>query len=505
MIKTTRKLNVGIHNDFTIEVVDITTGKVRQKAKAYNVVCNNYYNTVGNTSSVASYIQFGSGTGTPAATDTALFHYEGYAPTAVSSSFDTNRMYEGICIRTLGKRILNTDYVGKTITEIGLATSYSSGLVTHAMLQDMNGNPISIQHTDTDIINIYARIYLHVTDEWNKTLHPASGWHVGYSPGSFAAGLFQRILLGGDQDGDSGGQGLNYTVARAKLTNDIADTVTSNTQGLGSFNYDSSTKKWSGSYRIPAGDNNYSGGARFVVISGGYSYPYRANATIIMECTGPYSITSEAVGTGDGTTRKFKTKFGLPYNAKVYVNGVQVNNVTVTKTKCTSNSVDGNGEFFARCYPENGKTQAYYCYNGSSSWAPTGFLNYERTPYYLCGGAVRRVLYPEIGVHRITAPNGLIQGSNDFETWVDVPTSTSSSQMDQNYAHFKWYRNTAAKGTNNANIYLNSFDGYNIEFDAAPANGDVITIDYDTDCVPKTSDYVVDISIELQFGEYVGA
>ena len=80
---------------------------------------------------------------------------------------------------------------GSTLTEVGVAYgASSSNLATHAMLKDMNGNPISIPKTDTDIINVYATVYAH----WNQSLaspdffipliNPVSGllkWMLGLS------------------------------------------------------------------------------------------------------------------------------------------------------------------------------------------------------------------------------------------------------------------------------------------------------------------------------------
>ena len=48
----------------------------------------------------------------------------------------------------------------------------------------------------------------------------------------------------------------------------------------------------------------------------------------------------------------------------------------------------------------------------------------------------------------------------------------------------------------------NSNSGKAIVFDTAPANGDVITIDYHTPYIAKDSDHVYDMTVTFQFGEY---
>ena len=68
------------------------------------------------------------------------------------------------CFASLTRKtqLSETTAVGETITEVGIGYgSSSTSLATHAMLKDMNGNPISIEKTDTDIINIYATVFAH--------------------------------------------------------------------------------------------------------------------------------------------------------------------------------------------------------------------------------------------------------------------------------------------------------------------------------------------------------
>src|SRR5690606_11283758 len=59
------------------------------------------------------------------------------------------------------KIVLNPEeYVGAEITEVGVAYgSTSSNLVTHALIEDAAGNPISLVKTDTNVVTIYATIY----------------------------------------------------------------------------------------------------------------------------------------------------------------------------------------------------------------------------------------------------------------------------------------------------------------------------------------------------------
>jgi hypothetical protein len=80
------KLNVNIHNKFDIEVLDITTGKIRQRAEAYNIVLDSMWTQLlGFSSSYFSWISFGTGSGTLDKSRTTLFNYLG-TKTAVTDT-----------------------------------------------------------------------------------------------------------------------------------------------------------------------------------------------------------------------------------------------------------------------------------------------------------------------------------------------------------------------------------------------------------------------------------
>lgn len=154
--KTNVQLNASIHNRFDIEVIDAATGEVRQRAQAENVICNNLWGYLGY-NAWNQYIQYGSGSGTPAATDTALFSFVGSdTPTTVSKVYDAAT---GVFSLQRKIKLLETTAVGKTITEVGIGYGNNYALCTHAMLTDMNGNQISIAKTATDIINIYTTVF----------------------------------------------------------------------------------------------------------------------------------------------------------------------------------------------------------------------------------------------------------------------------------------------------------------------------------------------------------
>ena len=159
-------INTTIHNRFDIEVVDSITGKIKQRAQAKNIILNKLWTTMFASRTYFAYIHYGSGSGVPAVTDTQLFTF----CDAVAVSGRTFSLDPSAHVYSVRQQITLTETVavGTTITEIGIGeTATASTLCTHAMLKDMNGNEISILKTNTDIITIYATVYLHFSGNYN--------------------------------------------------------------------------------------------------------------------------------------------------------------------------------------------------------------------------------------------------------------------------------------------------------------------------------------------------
>ena len=493
MGKLGRELRMGIHNRFDIEVVDVETGEVKQKAQAFNVVCNKYYTQIWeslNSGVRTEYVVVGDGSGTPSASDTALFSFVGAASnTNGYDTIDFSRESDGIWFRQIKKTIPNTLYVGKTITEVGFSSSNTNGgLVTHAMLQDMNGNPISITHTATDVINIYCTIYLHYAGQDDRIHLYVTGlidntWTSANSLSNVFAGIGNFLLTAANWTG--------RTVVGK-------DTMASTSNSVsGSFTRDSSTNAITyKSQQIPVATGNINGIASISIYSN--RNDSRIEVCRIEGGTGtfdPAHITSETVGIGDGTTTKFKTKFDKPYNAAIKINGaaisggVSINKLPASAISSANTAWSSNGSF-ARAVKKDKLTLG-------ESYRSSNSVNLSIGQSW-----VTEILIPEIGIHHIYAQNGVIEGSNDGITWVSVATAQSNAQMNQAGAHYRYYRRI--DGDYNTPYYFNDYDGYNIIFDNPPAQGDVITIDYTTDYIPKDSDHVLDVELTFTFGEWTG-
>ena len=150
------KQNVNIHNRFDIEVMNIKTNEIK-KYTAYNIILDQMWTRLCGGSVYFVNIHFGTGTGTPSPERTTLFTFLG-----TKAAVD-EELIKAIPLSSWKRKIvLNPEeYVDSIITEVGIAFSGATpALVTHAMLKDSEGNPISILKTDTDVVTIYATVFV---------------------------------------------------------------------------------------------------------------------------------------------------------------------------------------------------------------------------------------------------------------------------------------------------------------------------------------------------------
>lgn len=134
--------------EFTLKRKDGTV----QKETVHNIATSNIVSAAS-----SSTLSIGSGSGTPATTDTKLFtHLWNIAASSISNVVnigdDGARM-------TLTYIVPATSSYVATITEVGLGTA--SAIWTHAMLVDAEGNPISIVKTENDELTIVVTLELY--------------------------------------------------------------------------------------------------------------------------------------------------------------------------------------------------------------------------------------------------------------------------------------------------------------------------------------------------------
>ena len=152
------QINTGVkvHNEFDIFISDAESGKIKEKIKAYNIVLTRGLTQLcgGAINSFFTRINFGGGVGTLDAARTTLFTPIGSVVATV-----VTKVYANPTSYVKKKIVLNpSEFVGSVIKEVGISET-SGSINTHALLQDAEGNPISITKTATDVITIYATVY----------------------------------------------------------------------------------------------------------------------------------------------------------------------------------------------------------------------------------------------------------------------------------------------------------------------------------------------------------
>lgn len=493
-------LNASIHNRFDIEVVDAKTGEIKQKAQAFNVICSTLWShallsSAGSSSTTSmyfQYIQYGSGTGTPSSTDTALFNKVGYksAENGVFTSDDENLVYS---IRK-SISILENEHVGVELTEVGISKAYSSAICTHAMLQDMNGNPISILKTDTDIINIYATVYAHFPEKYRTFSEDNRIMLCNMDQ-------WARHLCGIDNDSyypkiPALAQ-LQYTPTSSGGSDPYQTTG-------GSLTIDYEAKKTTYKYgRFAADKHNLPCGARYIAL-GTSSVTSGAIGTTMAVIKAPgTSIYNESVGTGDGVTVDFATKFDCPRNVTVKVDGV-IADATVSTVPLLYQNMD---KYFFEVVMVKGvpTISNRRCGNGSlrgcttadeenSIYSWSTFYN----PYYEYGVTS---VYLNASASSTQSLRVLI--SDDMSSWTELKGNKGRLNIPEECQYFRYWKVQGFTSTDYVSqFYAKDLNGTNIHFDTPPADGAVITIDYDTEVLGKDENHVYDLEFSVTFGDY---
>ena len=309
------KLGRFMDNTYTLRLINEETGQMR-KAYAHNVVTNSAITsmlTSVNGTEVKG-IACGSGTGEPSPTDTHLFKklwfygnnssYEKSLMPVISITEKDN--YTIFRLKTTVPA--NSTYVG-TITEIGLASGNSSDnyLLTHALVKDAEGHPISIVKTDID--KLVIEIEIKVLSSYDA--------NTGFELWGYNECLLQRYayenyghLEFGDNQCYNWGlmnyayKGQTYYGAYSGESGSFDSNKRTYTVNNGRIGTDSAFK------------NHYVNNIHISGV-GVFRLP---NANVMPNV----NITGVSVGTGDGHTTEFKTPINLfiKDTDKIYIDGV---------------------------------------------------------------------------------------------------------------------------------------------------------------------------------------
>ena len=216
---------------------------------------------------------------------------------------------------------------------------------------------------------------------------------------------------------------------------------------------------------------------------------------------GQSQILGETIGTGDGSTKNFKTKFDFANDVAVYVDGVeQTSGVTVLPESATNYS------------------NMYIYFRRMADYAAPGVLvassKAESNRYTVEAGgtAIFEYLFhdlvPLTSLH-FAYQDCAIYASDDLDTWTLIG-ATASGALDvsipaayKSCRYWKFVNGSAYGGSISGGVGENR-NGYAIRFASAPAAGSVITADYRTPLIPKDEEHLLDISVSLTLGAYTG-
>lgn len=305
-----------LHNRFDVKVVDATSGKIKQTAVGFNVITNYYFNSrltaspLSKTTDLFRYIAVGTGTGTPAVTDTALFsHLTRKAVTTLETVYEYPTSYT-----TKQIKLEATECNGSTITEVALEGYYSGTfsttyyIMSHAMLQDSEGNQIAIAKTDTDVVYITATFY--------ATCTPSGFGTNGVYPTADNNFLF-RWLLTGSTDG---------TVRFSRFPVEYSSDMNFNYHGSKSYTFSSGIGNTTTyQYDLPVTTfldseaNNRIVKHLGVAGIGAFTFPNH-------DVFPPYAVDHLVIGEGDATTTEFSMKCPLIQSGtvRIYVNNTEI-------------------------------------------------------------------------------------------------------------------------------------------------------------------------------------
>lgn len=320
------ELNCFLHNRFDVVVRDKETEKVKERAEAFNIITDYGWGRIINSAGGWQYIQFGSGTSAPLATDTTLTtRIGGKQGTNVATDL-TNLYTTGVIKKTFQIRLEASENVGATISEVGTSRgSATDSVMTKALLKDQNGNPLSIVKTNLDIIDIYATIFAFIPQAMRDGSQDVAVCQFELT--TFANSLFAEAMPAGTLKAypfkltPASSGAMKSAVWRSGSS--LAPIGRQDSGLTPTLTRDAANKKITYSLaQIPATNNvNDCNGVGAIEIAAGV-YVGVPNSVI----TSP-TIIKEVIATGDGTTKDFKCKYGgivNDGNTKLYVNDVEV-------------------------------------------------------------------------------------------------------------------------------------------------------------------------------------
>ena len=520
------KAGVNFHNRFDI----VKNGE--WVGYAENIILDQMYNRICNFSTYFVNIHFGKGSGTPTPDRNSLFSHLG------TKTATTEELIKASPISRLTKKItlMPEEYVDETITEVGIAYgSTASYLVTHAMIKDAEGNPLSLTKSDIDVIEIYATVYIELEN-------PSDGFRFINFPNNSIVNYF----LDGTNPSDV------IACDRNTEMSNTADPMIS--QKTGSIVVDVANKKRSIKTRFGINEGNGSVKGIRVLNMLKITFPHDGIYT-------GHNFEGVILGVGDEVTTDFEIPNINPKDIVIKKNDIVTHNyqtlnmsiveyklqdltgvgergrgVTISSDGTIIVTASGNSPYFTvHKLNEDGTYSKLQNLTGvgtegndvtistdgttivtASESAPcftVHKLNEDGTYSKLqdltgVGANGRGVTISPDGTTIVTAsasaPCFTVHKLNEDGTYNKLQNLTGVGALgngvtispDGTTIVTASYNSTPYFTVHKLNEALKT-----IKFDNPPAADDTITADYFVDYIPKTEDYVLDVEFTLQFGE----
>lgn len=482
--------NANIRNRFDIHCRDIRTGE-ETKYQAHNIVLDAMWTRLVNFQSFFDYIRFGTGTGTLSPARTSLFNDSGgKAATTVESvrALPTSRRMRQIVLQP-------EEYVGHELTEVGVAYSAdSTSLVTHAFIEDSEGNQISIVKTDTMVVTIYATIFFELGEltsmyggQWRWVMPLKNNELLSYLMGaSFPT--------------------TSFWVTRAPLFSNSYIAVfkhgSSDTITVANWIKDAANKKVTTPV-MRLGINTGNGAIRGF----GLSSVFRGLLPISGVFAG-HTIEGENIGVGDGETTGFNTAWGMIQNATVYVDGVPVDPADVIIREDypldlidAALSADYAEEYFPSPLERQTNIAPLFGYVAAPALT-TSIWQAEYQP-----GVLEEIfqVYKEVS-YQIPSVKfySRAAGQDEWNLFCEFTSTDEATKPVTVPAGHKFLRiETTCSDTTSrvANFEIRRTAKPIFEFATPPAAGAVITADYTVPYIPKDEFHVLDLQCSIQWGE----
>ena len=551
--------NIKVTTNYNFKV--FRHNKLIQEENTHNTLTNNMY--IGSIDFASASLYIGKGTGTPSATDSNMFSYL-WNIQATSSTVTYHEKTDDSDIswcQCLKKFTIpaSTSYVD-TITECGL---YGRYLISHALLLDAEGNPISIEKTDLDVVIIEVTIRFYLSDTKDVKIIPMH------------SNMFLRALY------NNNGAALTSLVCNnievlwsLELAGSGDDLHFWNTQ-MPPYYYNSHiATSLKGTHNRPMNK------ARQLDIKGarlGTDWPVKgqhfikglrvANTFIIPfpneKIFPTYEIKNMDVGIGDGSKKEFicPMNYFVADSDKIYIDGVlQVRGVDYVVEHDNNNQgcpelMASNEALISGGLGYNNTNQTYAPifraalnaavvtgYNSYGFYYNNNYANYpyyfdKDNPLFIDMKKPTKVNYLQIGANaNYSGSYGGVKitlwSSDDGEAYEEVTSVTRTTSAGVHKIKFdtitkQYFKVTVKYNSSDSNVssghtsgtfmsqscsyyqlqsaidpdtlWLLGYIGQGIVFTNPPAEGAVITMDASTDLPMKNENFVFDVDLTMTF------